>query len=86
MGFVSVNAIFFFVWLIGGGGEGFGMFITIMWTIAIGGFILFKWIDRKTSYTELSIENSDEGRNKSTYCYSPHYGYKHTETFSSTAN
>ena len=66
MGFVSVNAIFFFVWLIGGGGEGFGMFITIMWTIAIGGFILFKWIDRKTSYTELSIENSDEGRKKAT--------------------
>ena len=48
MGFVSVNAIFFFAWLIGGGGDDFGMFITIIWTIAIGGFILFKWIARKT--------------------------------------
>lgn len=67
MSLLSLHALLLFVWLIGGSGESFGSFLAIFWSIVIGVFILFKWIGKKASFSELSIEDSDDGKGKAIY-------------------
>ena len=67
MSLLSIHALLLFVWLIGSSGESFGSFLAIFWSIVIGVFILFKWIGKKASFSELSIEDSDDGKGKAIY-------------------
>ena len=63
-GLISVNAILFFSWLIGGGGENFGVFLGVFWGVMITGGILYIYFQRKSNLKELDIANTDEGKER----------------------
>ena len=67
MSLLSIHAVLLFGWLVGGGGESFGTFIAIFWSIVIGVCLFSKWINKKASFSELSIEDSDDGKGKAIY-------------------
>ena len=67
MSLLSIHALLLFVWLIGSSGESFGSFLAIFWSIVIGVVLFSKWINKKVSFSELSIEDSDDGKGKAIY-------------------